>query len=391
MNPVIYFATDHAGFEVKQKLFSFVRDVLGYEVVDCGAYTLNTEDDFTDFIVKAARNVSINPSAKAIILGGSGQGEAILANRFHGVRAAVFYGGNTEILTLSREHNDANILSLGARFVSYEEAQKAVMLWLNTPHVPVLKYDRRIVATDTLSAVQAVPISHHVKKKKTDDSVNKYSLVPAVPAQSFSVIENLCTLLDGIAGEIQIDIVDGVFAHPPSWPFTTSIEELKLLKIYSSKFIVEIDCLCMEPLQYLDKCAALGARRVIVHHKSTENYVKCVEHARLHKYRIGLGILPTTAVSEIEDIVTMFDFIQVMGIKHIGSQGQPFEPQALATVAEINKKFPVLEIAVDGGVNEETLRALRDAGTTRFAVGSAITNAVDAVAVYKQLWSHLSE
>ena len=115
LQPIIYFATDHAGFELKQALLPFVRDILGYEVVDCGATSLNPEDDFTDFISQAAREVAANPDGtKAIILGGSGQGEAMLANRFHSVRAVVYYGGNKDIITLSRTHNDANVLSLGA-------------------------------------------------------------------------------------------------------------------------------------------------------------------------------------------------------------------------------------------------------------------------------------
>lgn len=131
MKPTVYFATDHAGYTLKNTLLKFVRDELGYTVFDCGPSVYDAEDDYPDYIARAARMISENPTDRAIILGGSGQGEAMVANRFKGVRATVYYGGSDTIVTLSREHNDANILSLGARFLSEEDAKKSVALWLH--------------------------------------------------------------------------------------------------------------------------------------------------------------------------------------------------------------------------------------------------------------------
>ncbi len=140
----IYFASDHAGFELKGKLIPFVKE-LGYEVEDCGAYELNEQDDYPAFIKKAAQAVSEDPeSSRAIVLGGSGQGEDMVADKFTNIRSAEYYGGNLEIIKLSREHNDANILSLGARFLSEEEAKEAVKLWLETPFSGEEKHKRRI-------------------------------------------------------------------------------------------------------------------------------------------------------------------------------------------------------------------------------------------------------
>jgi ribose 5-phosphate isomerase B len=144
----IYFAADHAGFELKQALVTYVRDMLGHEVVDCGAHEFDPEDDYPAFMRAAAESVSKDPHARGILLGGSGQGEAIVANRTSGVRAVVFYGGNTEILTLSREHNDANVLSLGARFMNIEEATEAVSVWLATPFSNEERHIRRITDID---------------------------------------------------------------------------------------------------------------------------------------------------------------------------------------------------------------------------------------------------
>ncbi len=146
----IYFATDHAGFELKEALIPYVSDVLGYEVIDCGATTLDPEDDYPEFIKKASEVVSKNPhEVRAIILGGSGQGEAITANRFQYVRAVAYYGGPLEIIKLSREHNDANVLSLGARFMTIEEAKEAVSLWLATPFSGDSRHVRRITHIDS--------------------------------------------------------------------------------------------------------------------------------------------------------------------------------------------------------------------------------------------------
>lgn len=139
----IFIASDHAGFELKEKLKVFLTK-LGYEVEDKGAFELNPEDDYPDFIYLVAKEIAQNPESRGIILGGSGQGEAICANKFKSVRAAVFYGGDKEIISLSREHNDANVLSLGARFLNEEEAKEAVKLWLETPFSKDERHIRRI-------------------------------------------------------------------------------------------------------------------------------------------------------------------------------------------------------------------------------------------------------
>jgi ribose 5-phosphate isomerase B len=121
----IHVATDHAGLELKEKVKLYLSD-LNYEVIDHGAYEYDALDDYPDFIFPCANAVSNDTESKGIILGGSGQGEAMAANRVKGVRAAVFYNGPEEIIKLSRQHNNANILSLGARFMSDEEMYKII-------------------------------------------------------------------------------------------------------------------------------------------------------------------------------------------------------------------------------------------------------------------------
>ncbi len=145
----IYIATDHAGFELKELLKGYIQDTLGHQIHDCGAVAYDPEDDYPVFIKEAALKVSTSKGKdRAIILGGSGTGEAIVANRFPHVRAAVFYGGPTDIVRLSREHNDANVLSLGARFLTYEQVCEAVRLWLETSFSGDERHERRIAQID---------------------------------------------------------------------------------------------------------------------------------------------------------------------------------------------------------------------------------------------------
>lgn len=140
----IYLATDHAGFELKEKLKEHLLSK-GHNVEDCGAYEYDALDDYPDFIKVAAKKVSEDPeNSRAIIFGGSGQGEAIVANKFPNIRAVVFYGGEGEIVPLSREHNNANILSFGARFVSAEEVQKLTDIWLKKEFTGEERHLRRI-------------------------------------------------------------------------------------------------------------------------------------------------------------------------------------------------------------------------------------------------------
>ncbi len=144
----IFLATDHAGFSLKESLLVFIKN-LGHEVIDYGATVYDETDDYPDFIQKAAQSVSENPEEyRAVILGGSGQGEAIVANRFFGIRAVVFYGGDIEIVKLGREHNNANILSLGARFITEDDAKEAVKIFLGTPFSEDERHIRRISKID---------------------------------------------------------------------------------------------------------------------------------------------------------------------------------------------------------------------------------------------------
>ncbi len=139
----IHLACDHAGFTHKQLVKEWLTEN-NIVVVDHGAFALDEADDFPDFVSKAAIAVSVSPANnRAIIFGGSGQGEGMVANRYPHVRATVYYGGDESIVTLGRQHNDANVLSIGARFVSEEDTVRIIAAWLDETFSNNEKYERR--------------------------------------------------------------------------------------------------------------------------------------------------------------------------------------------------------------------------------------------------------
>ncbi len=156
----VYLGTDHAGFDLKEKVKAFLQKKR-YDVVDCGAFTFDKNDDYPDFISKAAESVSKDPEdSRGIVFGSSGQGEAMVANKFGNIRCALFYtpvvpvhnvdiSGRTshdpfEMIKLTREHNNANMLSLGAKILKEEDALKAVELWLKEPFPGEERHKRRV-------------------------------------------------------------------------------------------------------------------------------------------------------------------------------------------------------------------------------------------------------
>jgi ribose 5-phosphate isomerase B len=139
----IYLGTDHAGFELKEALKAALTTA-GHTVEDMGAHSYDAGDDYPDFVTPVAHAVAQDVDSFGIVLGGSGQGEAMCANRVPGVRTAVYYDGPMEIVRLAREHNNANILSLGARFVDEETAKEAVALFISTSFGNDERHARRL-------------------------------------------------------------------------------------------------------------------------------------------------------------------------------------------------------------------------------------------------------
>jgi ribose 5-phosphate isomerase B len=137
----VYLGSDHAGYELKQRLIEHLGTA-GHEPIDCGPFGYDAEDDYPPFVLAAAAATVADTGSLGVVIGGSGNGEAIAANKVPGVRAAVVWTDETALL--GRQHNDANVISLGARMVSEDDAVRFVDIFLATPFSGEERHARRI-------------------------------------------------------------------------------------------------------------------------------------------------------------------------------------------------------------------------------------------------------
>ena len=145
----VYLGADHAGYELKQAILEHLRKA-GHEPIDCGAFDYDADDDYPAFCIAAAERTVADPGSLGIVLGGSGNGEQIAANKVAGVRAALVW--SVEIAELARQHNDANVMGIGARQHDEAAAFAIVDAFLATPFSGDARHQRRI---DLLATYEA--------------------------------------------------------------------------------------------------------------------------------------------------------------------------------------------------------------------------------------------
>ena len=137
----VYLGSDHAGFELKARLVQWLTQA-GHEAVDCGPSTYQPDDDYPVYVMRAASSAVADPGSLGIVIGGSGNGEQIASNKVRGVRAALAWSDETA--RLARQHNDANVLSLGAREYSIDDAVGFAKVFVETPFSGVERHKRRL-------------------------------------------------------------------------------------------------------------------------------------------------------------------------------------------------------------------------------------------------------
>jgi ribose 5-phosphate isomerase B len=150
----VYLGSDHAGYDLKQRLVEHLT-AAGHEVDDCGPHVFDAEDDYPPFVLLAATRVAADPGSAGIVIGGSGNGEAIAANKVRGIRAGLAFSDDTARLT--REHNDANVLSLGARMYDEATALRFVDIFLATSFSGDERHVRRIAQLGGYEASGELP------------------------------------------------------------------------------------------------------------------------------------------------------------------------------------------------------------------------------------------
>ena len=150
----VYLASDHAGFELKTRIIEWLKEA-GYEAVDCGPDSYVEDDDYPPYVMSAAHSVINDPGSLGIVIGGSGNGEQIAANKVRGVRAALAW--SEETARLARQHNDANVVAIGARMHSREEGWLIVSTFLATAFSGEVRHARRIAEVAAYEQSRELP------------------------------------------------------------------------------------------------------------------------------------------------------------------------------------------------------------------------------------------
>lgn len=219
-------------------------------------------------------------------------------------------------------------------------------------------------------------------------------VVPAILPKSRADLDAALLRLVPLAQvtEVQIDIVDGSFASPATWPYT---EDAKWELPFSERFRFDLDLMVHDPGASLDRWVTFGAARITLHAESTTSLSSTVaDFKRIYGHEPGftstmlslgvaLGIETDNAI--LEPIVAHIDYVQFMGIAHIGVQGQPFDTRVLQKIKTFRERHPSVLIQVDGGVTHDSAAQLLQAGVDRLIVGSHLRKAADLGAAFDQL------
>lgn len=223
-------------------------------------------------------------------------------------------------------------------------------------------------------------------------------IIPAVLPQSWDELEAGLGRLRGVAKHVQIDIVDGHFVKHKTWPYRDGERFAGIVQQergipYWEEIDFEFDLMVADPAAAALDYVHAGASRLIIHAASKTAVPAIANLSSLRDDADGSGVLIGVALGcdeqpdALEPFELQFDFVQVMGIEHIGKQGEPLALKAIHLIERLRHRYPQLPIQVDGGVKLEHVARLVAAGATRLVAGSAILGAEDAKAAYEALYN----
>jgi len=225
---------------------------------------------------------------------------------------------------------------------------------------------------------------------------NAATIIPAILPKNLEDLHQALAQMQSIAPVVQIDVVDGVFAPTKTWPYVGGEEFEKMLAQdeglpFWEDIDFQFDLMLANPKDEVERFVQAGAASVIIHAMSPgakEALVLLQESRPI--VSVGVAFLPSAVVADVQAFEGLCDFVQVMGIAEVGSQGKPFDARALTLVAALRAARPELLIQIDGGVSLSSAEALVQAGANRLVVGSAIFGAADPVDAYKRLYTEVN-
>lgn len=207
-------------------------------------------------------------------------------------------------------------------------------------------------------------------------------ITPAIIPTSLQHLKEAVSRLP--VARCQIDVVDGRFTPYKSWPYEPKGQVVDAADIVSG-IKLEIDLMVEEPEKAAADWLSVGAETLVFHIESLVDPKNALTFADDFDVEIAFAVGNDTPLEAIYPYIGSLDFVQLMGIKNIGAQAEPFDDRVLDRVVELSSLFPTVPISVDGGVNARTIKSLKDAGAVRFVVGSAIQNATDPANAYQEL------
>ena len=231
-------------------------------------------------------------------------------------------------------------------------------------------------------------------------------IIPAILPKNYEDMKNKIALVRGVVPIVQIDLCDGIFVNNRTWPFSTGgNEDYNLQNILNEKegmpfwedIDFELDLMVADAVENFDIYTKLGAKRIIFHIEADEiqrdltgfkDFIEGIDVYIRDTIEIGVAINSTTPIELIFPIVNSVDFVQCMGIEHIGFQGQDFDERVLEQIKILKEKFSDIVISVDGGVTLKTAPELIDAGASRLVAGSAIfqqNDIIDTVERFREI------
>jgi ribulose-phosphate 3-epimerase len=214
-------------------------------------------------------------------------------------------------------------------------------------------------------------------------------IIPAILPKNFREIEEKIELIVGLSPLVQIDICDGKFVPSTTWPYWKQDENFEQILREErgmpewEKINYEFDLMVSEPtVDDARKWLSAGAERVVLHYESSKDLAPVIDVLQ-GLVEIGIAVSQTTQLDELKKYSDKIQYIQVMGIRKAGFQGQKFESGTADRVKEAKNMFPNLKVQVDGGVSLETASLLKHAGVDRLVVGSALFNSENIVDTYE--------
>jgi len=235
------------------------------------------------------------------------------------------------------------------------------------------------------------------------------TIIPAVLPKNYEDLKNHIALVRGVSSMVQIDICDGIFVKNITWPFLVRAEESESFlensldehfkRIMNEEegmpfwedIDFELDLMVVDAVENFDIYTKLGPKRIIFHIEAVgdldnfKNFLEGIDNYIRDSIEIGLAINTTSNIESIFSLISFVDFVQVMGVEHVGFQGEDFDDKCIDHIKTLRGKFPELEISVDGAVSMDTAPLLTQAGATRLVVGSAIFNSNDIIGTIEEL------